>query len=75
MLSDSFAHNIYRNAKETPDNGSDDDGNGLIDDYHGFNFVRNAPGLTTRNVAGNSFSGPLLHGSMCAATAAPNSFA
>jgi len=30
--------NIWVNTKEIPDNGIDDDGNGYIDDLHGWNF-------------------------------------
>lgn len=32
------SNNIYINKKEIPDNGIDDDGNGYIDDIHGWNF-------------------------------------
>ena len=67
VLSDSFNYNIFRNAKEIPNNGKDDDGNGLIDDYHGYNFANNSAQLTTRKVPRNAFSGQLLHGSMCSA--------
>lgn len=66
-LSDCFAYNIYRNAGEIPNNGQDDDGNGLIDDYHGYNFAADSPRLVTQAVSDNAFSGQLLHGSMCAA--------
>lgn len=31
--------NLWTNSKEIPDNGKDDDGNGYIDDVHGFNFT------------------------------------
>lgn len=31
--------NLWVNPKEIPDNGIDDDGNGFIDDIHGWNFV------------------------------------
>jgi serine protease len=34
-----LAGNIWTNAAETPGNGIDDDGNGYIDDVHGWNFV------------------------------------
>jgi len=34
-----LAGNIWTNKGEIPQNGIDDDGNGLIDDYYGFNFV------------------------------------
>lgn len=36
-----LAPNIYINAGEIPDNGQDDDGNGFVDDVHGFNFADN----------------------------------
>lgn len=31
--------NMWRNVNEIPNNGKDDDGNGYIDDIHGWNFV------------------------------------
>lgn len=31
--------NIWTNSAEIPDNGIDDDGNGYVDDVHGWNFV------------------------------------
>jgi subtilisin family serine protease len=36
-----LSENIYTNKDEIPDNGLDDDGNGLIDDVHGWDFVYN----------------------------------
>ncbi len=33
-----LAENIWTNPLEIPDNGIDDDGNGFIDDVHGWNF-------------------------------------
>ena len=35
---------IWKNAKEIADNGIDDDGNGYIDDVHGWNFLGNEKG-------------------------------
>jgi subtilisin family serine protease len=35
---------LWRNPKEIPGNGKDDDGNGLIDDVIGWNFLGNANG-------------------------------
>jgi cell wall-associated protease len=35
---------IWVNTKEIPGNGIDDDGNGYIDDVHGWNFLGNAKG-------------------------------
>ncbi len=34
-----LAANLWTNAEEIPGNGIDDDGNGFIDDIHGWNFV------------------------------------
>ena len=38
-----LADNIWRNPGETPGNGTDDDGNGIVDDVHGANFVPATP--------------------------------
>ncbi|MEZ4210413.1 MAG: S8 family serine peptidase [Patescibacteria group bacterium] len=34
-----FAGRIWTNNNEIPNNNKDDDGNGYIDDYHGYNFA------------------------------------
>lgn len=34
--------NLWRNPKETPDNGADDDGNGYVDDVIGWDFLSGA---------------------------------
>ncbi len=34
-----LAANIAKNTAETPGNGIDDDGNGYVDDYYGYNFA------------------------------------
>ena len=34
-----LAANMWRNTGETPNNGIDDDANGFVDDYHGYDFV------------------------------------
>lgn len=31
--------NIWKNVNEVPNNGKDDDGNGYVDDVHGWNFI------------------------------------
>ena len=36
-----LAANIAKNTAETASNGRDDDGNGLVDDYYGWNFYNN----------------------------------
>jgi len=35
VFSDNTTYNLYRNPNEVPSNRKDDDGNGLVDDYHG----------------------------------------
>ena len=37
FLHPDLSPNIWRNPREIPDNGKDDDGNGFIDDSHGYN--------------------------------------
>ncbi|MEO6548761.1 MAG: S8 family serine peptidase [Ferruginibacter sp.] len=44
-------HVLWTNLKEIAGNGIDDDGNGYIDDVHGWNFLGNKDG---RNVVANS---------------------
>jgi len=34
--------NMWKNSKEIPNNGIDDDGNGFIDDVYGWNFINNS---------------------------------
>ena len=41
--------NIWNNSKEIPDNGLDDDGNGYIDDVHGWNFRGTADGTVVED--------------------------
>lgn len=36
-----LANNMWVNSAETPNNGIDDDGNGYIDDYYGWDWVNN----------------------------------
>jgi subtilisin family serine protease len=37
-----LADSIYTNPREIPDNGIDDDGNGYVDDVHGYNVGENS---------------------------------
>lgn len=65
-----LAPNLYVNKAEYPPNGIDDDGNGFVDDYQGWDFV----GSDTLNFQGdnnpnNSHSGVLGHGSRVAGIA------
>ena len=64
-VSPNLAASVYRNPKEIPDNGKDDDGNGWIDDCHGYNFVNRSNQLTVVQSPRAVFS-RTLHGSMCA---------
>jgi len=38
-LHEDLRDNLWTNRLETPFNGLDDDGNGFVDDYHGYDFV------------------------------------
>ena len=67
VFSDNLTGNLYRNPGEIPANGKDDDRNGLVDDYHGFNFDANSAVLTYNEAPAESFSPQSMHGFMCAA--------
>lgn len=54
--------NLYHNPGEIPGNGKDDDGNGLVDDIHGYNFEAGSGQISV--VPGNSQQN--LHGTTCA---------
>jgi hypothetical protein len=60
VLEGNIVANIYRNPKEIAGNGKDDDGNGLIDDYCGYNFATDSAHTTI--TPGTS----QLHGNLCA---------
>lgn len=66
VFSKHLIKNAYFNAGETPNNGLDDDGNGYVDDVHGFNFSENSNRLATIRVSMDKFNGRQMHGSMCA---------
>ncbi|MEM9821730.1 MAG: GEVED domain-containing protein [Bacteroidota bacterium] len=44
-----FGDNIWRNYAEIPNNGIDDDGNGFIDDYLGWNVMTSDDDIVTDN--------------------------
>ncbi|MDE0735379.1 MAG: S8 family serine peptidase, partial [Pirellulaceae bacterium] len=67
VFSDNLAVNLYRNPGEVPANGKDDDGNGLVDDYHGYDFDRGTAALTNQPVPLQAASPRGMHGFMCAA--------
>lgn len=69
--------NIFTNTKEIPGNGIDDDGNGFIDDVHGWNFSWKAPrpdpsnpesAPKTPTLAANDPMDDNGHGTHCAGT-------
>lgn len=49
---------LWTNPKEIPGNGIDDDGNGYIDDIHGWNFIGGADG---KNVKSDSYEGARVY--------------
>lgn len=55
-----LAANMWTNPGETPGNGVDDDGNGYVDDYHGWDFVNDD----------NDPTDDYGHGTHCAGTIA-----
>jgi len=59
-----LANCLWVNSDEVPDNGVDDDGNGFIDDYYGYDFTKDAA-LTTTPTASE-----YDHGTHCAGTIA-----
>lgn len=66
LVHEDLAANLWSNPGETAGNGVDDDGNGLIDDVHGWDFVNGDADPTDDN----------YHGTHCAGTigAAGNNF-
>ncbi len=40
-----LAGKLWVNTREVPNNLKDDDGNGYIDDYYGYNFINNDPNI------------------------------
>ncbi|MEZ4359016.1 MAG: S8 family serine peptidase [Kofleriaceae bacterium] len=54
-----LAANIWTNPGEIPGNGIDDDGNGVIDDVHGFNAITNGGDPLDDNDHGSHCSGTI----------------
>ncbi len=67
VFSENLTDNLYRNTGEIPANNIDDDKNGLVDDYHGYNFDGQTAVLTSVPVPLKSSSPRGMHGFMCAA--------
>lgn len=66
LFNENLSARLYRNPKEIPGNGKDDDGNGLIDDYHGWNFASQSADLSPRQGSKGRASSQ-SHGFSCAA--------
>lgn len=66
IVSPQLARSVYRNPKEVAGNGIDDDGNGYVDDVHGFNFELNSAQLFTKEFDGDPKNRKVLHGTNCA---------
>jgi subtilisin family serine protease len=60
-----LAANIWQNKQEKPNNGVDDDRNGFIDDYNGWDFVGNVPDPSPKFSSGWTEAG-VSHGTMIA---------
>jgi len=68
MFSKNLILNLYHNPGEIPDNEIDDDNNGYIDDYHGYNFDNKNAGLVFSNMSEDKSEPNLdLHGFQCTA--------
>jgi hypothetical protein len=61
--------NLWRNENEVPGNGIDDDGNGYIDDVHGWNFLGSADGEAVQY---DTFEVTRLHAACIANGSTPN---
>ena len=55
-------NNIWINRKETPNNGKDDDGNGLVDDIYGFDFLRMRCEVINPNVHHGTWTSSIVAG-------------
>jgi subtilisin family serine protease len=54
-----LAANMWTNSGEVPNNGVDDDNNGFIDDYYGYDFFYNDPNPMDENGHGTHTAGTL----------------
>ncbi len=66
--------NLWVNPGEIPDNQLDDDGNGWVDDIHGWNFVLDNNDVSPVGVPGQSGVGVEAHGTPVAGIAAAKGF-
>ncbi len=61
-----LAANMWVNKGEIPGNGIDDDGNGYIDDIHGYNFVKDKGEITWASAKGDNGHGTHVAGTVAA---------
>lgn len=54
-----LAANVWTNAGEIPGNGIDDDGDGYVDDYYGYDFADNLPNPTDSGYHGTHVAGTI----------------
>ena len=66
ILHEDLKENIWQNQKEIPDNSLDDDGNGFVDDVHGWNFVENNNDVGISVINEVDDSGAVTHGTVLA---------
>ncbi len=59
-------NNIWTNPYEISDNGYDDDGNGLVDDVHGWNFIENSNDIRTSVFDNTDDPDAINHGTVIA---------
>jgi subtilisin family serine protease len=52
-----LAPNVWTNPGEVPGNGIDDDGNGYVDDVHGYDFAGNTAAMTDSGFHGTHVAG------------------
>ena len=66
IMHEDLRDNIWRNHSEFPANGIDDDGNGFVDDLHGWNFSNNSNDVTAGG-SGNWHGTPVngIIGALC----------
>lgn len=54
-------NNIWSNEDEIPNNGIDDDGNGYVDDVHGWNFVSGSNNINDYGSHGTACAGSVVY--------------
>lgn len=60
-----LVNNIWHNTKEIPNNGIDDDSNGFVDDYSGWDFIEGVPDPSPKFTGNYTFMG-INHGTIIA---------